>query len=364
MPERVQTRVLELDPYEPEIDKISLAAEALRMGRLVAFPTETVYGLGADLKNEAAVNRVYEVKGRPRAKPLSIHIADFGKLDELATDIPQSAYKLIRQYWPGPVTIVLKDKTGGKVGLRFPRNQIAYALIRESGLLIVAPSANLSDLAPPKTAKDVLRDLNGLVDIVLDGGKTEIGIESTVVDLTTTPHQVLREGAVSSDRIKKAVETKVVLFVCTGNTCRSVMAAGLLRKALAGRDDIDVVSAGVSAIAGYRATQETIEVMREEGMDVSNHRTQGLTRSLIKASDIIFAMEPLHKERILEKVPEASSRVHLLKEYNQFATPPWRGGPTGLLDAGIPDPIGKPIEDYRESLKMIKECVERVAKSL
>jgi len=175
----------------------------LRRGGLVAFPTETVYGLGADASNPAAVARIYQVKGRPAGHPVIVHIGDVGQLARWAREIPGSATKLAARFWPGPLTLVLKrapgvgsQLTGAQetIGLRIPGHPVALQLLREFGGGIAAPSANRFGRISPTTAEHVRRDLGSEVDLVLDGGACEIGIESTIVDLSRGRPMLLRPG--------------------------------------------------------------------------------------------------------------------------------------------------------------------------
>jgi L-threonylcarbamoyladenylate synthase len=177
---------------------------------LVAFPTETVYGLGADASNPAAVGRIYEVKGRPAGHPLIVHIGDIGQLDRWARDIPKAATKLAARFWPGPLTLVLRrapgvadQLTGGQdtIGLRIPGHPIALQLLREFGGGIAAPSANRFGRISPTTAEHVRGDLGSEVDLVLDGGTCEIGIESTIVDLSRGRPVMLRPGRIDAGDI-------------------------------------------------------------------------------------------------------------------------------------------------------------------
>jgi L-threonylcarbamoyladenylate synthase len=177
---------------------------------LVAFPTETVYGLGADASNPAAVGRIYEVKGRPAGHPLIVHIGDIGQLDRWARDIPKAATKLAERFWPGPLTLVLRrapgvadQLTGGQdtIGLRIPGHPIALQLLREFGGGIAAPSANRFGRISPTTAEHVRGDLGSEVDLVLDGGTCEIGIESTIVDLSRGRPVMLRPGRIDAGDI-------------------------------------------------------------------------------------------------------------------------------------------------------------------
>ncbi len=199
------TSVVRINPLRPEKTRVKKAAALLKKGKLIAFPTETVYGLGANLLDKKAVKRVYEIKGRPRNKPLTIHIADVAIVKKIAGRIPAKAAKLIKKHWPGPLTIVLKDRRGKKTGFRMPDNKIAFLLIKYAGVPVVAPSANISGNPPPTSAKEVLRDLDGKIDMVIDGGKTKIGVESTVVDMAGREPKILREGAISEAEIWRSI---------------------------------------------------------------------------------------------------------------------------------------------------------------
>lgn len=197
------TVVLRVNASRPEAEKISKAASVLKKGGLVAFPTETVYGLGANLLDKKAVKRVYEIKDRPANKPLTVHVADIEAVEKMAGEVPAGARKLIERYWPGPLTVILRDRRGRKTGFRMPDNKIAFMLLKRAGVPVVAPSANISGRRPPVSAEEVLRDLGGKIDIVIDGGRTKIGAESTVVDMTGREPKVLREGAISKAEIGK-----------------------------------------------------------------------------------------------------------------------------------------------------------------
>jgi L-threonylcarbamoyladenylate synthase len=206
-------------------DTISNAAQALKDGHLVAFPTETVYGLGADATNEKAVSRIYSVKGRPVGHPLIVHISSINKLDQWATDIPDYAIKLARAFWPGPMTLILPRTdlaknfiTGGQdnVGLRVPNQPIALALLKKfeelGGHGIAAPSANRFGAVSPTTALAVgeeLGDYLGSDDLVLDGGQCSVGIESTIIDCIGSVPRVLRPGAITEEMIEQATNKQV-----------------------------------------------------------------------------------------------------------------------------------------------------------
>ncbi|AKB84711.1 L-threonylcarbamoyladenylate synthase [Methanococcoides methylutens] len=193
---------------------LNKAADIIREGGTVAFPTETVYGLGADALNADAVLKIFKAKGRPADNPLIVHIANKDQCSELAEEISADALKLMDKFWPGPLTLILKAKnivpdvtTGGldTVGLRMPENPVAIELIKRSERPIAAPSANTSGSPSPTTARHVIQDLDGKIDAILDGGAAEIGLESTVVDMTGKVPTILRPGHVTSEDIKKCI---------------------------------------------------------------------------------------------------------------------------------------------------------------
>lgn len=199
------TIVFKIDPNHPDKKIISDCAKAIRDGGLVAFPTETVYGLAASLLDEDAIEDLYKVKGRPRNKPFTVHAADTGAIEKMGCRITRAALMLMDEFWPGPLTMILKSKTGARIGFRMPANKVALDLLRQAQVPVVAPSANISGARPPKTAKDVLKELKGKIDIVIDAGRTDIGVESTVIDLTVKPPKILREGAIRRRQVEKVL---------------------------------------------------------------------------------------------------------------------------------------------------------------
>lgn len=193
---------------------LKLAANIIQRGGLVAFPTETVYGLGADALDVDASKKIYEAKGRPSDNPLIIHIADMKDIECIARDVPKTAYELAQVFWPGPLTMILKKKdivpdktTGGldTVAIRLPANKIARDLIAYSGGFIAAPSANVSGRPSPTKAEHVIEDFNGRIDMIIDGGSSTLGLESTIVDLTDKVPVILRPGCITKTMLENVV---------------------------------------------------------------------------------------------------------------------------------------------------------------
>lgn len=211
---------------------IELAAKFIKEGKVVAFPTETVYGLGADALNPMAVAKIFEIKKRPSFDPLIVHISDINYIKKLTKNNDDRVYKLAERFWPGPLTIVITKSeivpdivTSGlpTVGIRMPDNKIALELITKSETAIAAPSANLFGRVSPTTAQHVKKQLKG-VDFILDGGKTKVGIESTIITLNEEGFEILRYGLITKEEIKK------VIPICTENKSKkNILAPGMLK---------------------------------------------------------------------------------------------------------------------------------------
>ncbi|MBS5953820.1 MAG: threonylcarbamoyl-AMP synthase [Paraclostridium bifermentans] len=206
----IKTEILEVKDLNSDYESVKKGAEYLKKGEVVAIPTETVYGLAADAFNENAIKKVFQVKGRPQDNPLLVHIHKLEQVYDICKDIPQEAKKVFDAFWPGSVTLIFNKKecisdivTAGMdtVAVRFPKSEIARAVIKESGTLLVAPSANLSGKPSTTSAKHCINDLSGKIPCILDGGSCSIGLESTIIDMSTPDPVLLRPGAISADEI-------------------------------------------------------------------------------------------------------------------------------------------------------------------
>lgn len=210
----MKTKLAKIKDVEKDISIIELAAEVIKNGGTVAFPTETVYGLGANALDETSVGKIFEAKGRPQDNPLIVHVAS-KKIDNLVEEVPEVAKKLINKFWPGPLTIILKKKdiipnrtsaNLNSIGIRMPNNEIALKLIELSKLPLAAPSANISGRPSPTEFERCVEDLEGKVDFILGGEKSEVGVESTIVDCTVYPPVILRPGGVTLEMLKEIDE--------------------------------------------------------------------------------------------------------------------------------------------------------------
>jgi len=257
-----KTLLLKVDSQKPEIAKIRIAADFIKKGGLVAFPTETVYGLGANALNQEAVLALFDAKKRPLDNPPIVHVGNPKDVCSLVKEVSPKVERLMETFWPGPLTLIFQrseivpDVTVAgldTVAIRMPRHNVALALIRESGCSIAAPSANLAGKPSPTSAKHVLDDLNGRIDAVLDAGPTHIGVESTVLDVTIDPPQVLRPGGTPYEVLKRVlgkVELNPVAVAEEALPIEKARSPGMKHKHYAPNADVIVVEGELSAVVG------------------------------------------------------------------------------------------------------------------
>lgn len=258
----MNTEYVEIDINNIDEDVIKRAGTVIRNGGLVAFPTETVYGLGADALNPEASSKIYFAKGRPSDNPLIVHIADISALDKITGNIPEAAYVLAEKFWPGPLTMIFnkssavpKETTGGlnTVAVRMPDNRIALELIRASGGYIAAPSANVSGRPSPTTGRHVLEDMDGRIEMILNGGECNIGLESTIVDLTEETPMILRPGYISIDMVRDTLgSAEYDPAIMSGlKSTQAPKAPGMKYKHYAPKGDLTIVSGNKDKVVYY-----------------------------------------------------------------------------------------------------------------
>ena len=362
------TEVIKVESQSGGHETLNRASALLLEGGLVAFPTETVYGVGACVSVAGAIDRLREIKQRPADKAFTVHLGNRDDATRFVPRLTPLAGRFVRKAWPGPLTLILAvenpmsapimtgldgtsaaamyyDKT---VGLRCPDETVAQKLLSSVEYPVVAASANRSGRRPPTTPEAVLKELGGQIDLLIDAGPTRYAKPSTIVRLQGRSYEVLREGVYDARTIKRFATIRL-LFVCTGNTCRSPMAAGLASHLLARRlgcgvselekSGVVVNSAGTSGGFGG-ASEHAVTAMRRRGIDITAHGSATLTADLIQQADHIFAMTGHHRETICGMVPSAKERV------------------APLLDGqDVRDPIGGSEEDYEACARIIEEGV-------
>ncbi len=256
---KMNTILYKIDTNNMNMTQIQEAGDLIAAGELVAFPTETVYGLGGDALHPEAAKKIYAAKGRPSDNPLIVHIADVSDLERVAKEVPIQAKKLADAFWPGPLTMIVWKKeevpyatTGGleTVAVRMPDHPVALELIRKSGRLIAAPSANTSGRPSPTEASHVMEDLSGRIAMVLDGGAVGIGIESTIIDLTEEVPMVLRPGYITPEMLSEVIGEEVIIdpgIIATDDTTKP-KAPGMKYKHYAPKADMVIVDGEKDAV--------------------------------------------------------------------------------------------------------------------
>lgn len=275
---RMNTVTVKIDRSKAEFTEAEDAAlrragEVIRAGGLVAFPTETVYGLGGDALNRESSRKIYAAKGRPSDNPLIVHICKFEDIRQIVKEVPEEACRIAEAFWPGPLTMILpkselvpKETTGGldTVAVRFPSDKIAQKLIEYSGGYIAAPSANLSGRPSPTVAKYVAEDMDGRIEMIIDGGAVGIGLESTIIDLTVSPPQILRPGYVTEEMLRKVlgrVDTDVTIL--SADSGQAPKAPGMKYRHYAPKGELTIVEGEPDAVVAYINGQ--VQKARENG---------------------------------------------------------------------------------------------------
>lgn len=348
----VRTTVLRVDPDHGPWPELAEMGRIVREGGLVAFPTETVYGIAVNLRDEAALRRLVRLKGRAEDKPITVHLPDAEGLLADVRSVPRSAWKLARRFWPGPLTLVVPDRAGRPTGYRVPDHAACREFLRKADCRVGGTSANPSGAEPATTAQRVLEHFDGLLDAVIDGGESRHGTSSTVVRVDAHGWKVLREGVVPEAEIRE-VTARFVLFVCSGNRCRSPLAAAFATDLLARRLGVDrtdlvsagyrVESAGTDCIRGQPPTAEAEQAAGLWGCDLTGHRSRPLTPTLVEDADEILVMTAEHRASILEFAPDAAGRVRLLD----------------LSGKDVPDPYGGGAAVYERTAERIHRILEQ-----
>jgi len=333
------------------------AAKVLQAGGTVIFPTDTVYGIGASVECVPALEKIYSLKNRPQDKPVAVLVSSVSQAKCYA-EIPPATELLMKKFWPGALTFILRASAKlpqiisgkGRVGLRMPDSPVARALIDALGKPIATTSVNLSGRPEITEVSDLPAEFSK-VNLVLDAGPVKKGV-SSVLDTTVSPPGLLREGITAyrvQAYLKHPEKSLSVLFVCTANVCRSVMAEGVFRHMLNTRNirDVKVSSAGVNALRGSAPSLEAMKVLRERGIEVPERRSQPVTGNLIEETDLIFVMTTQHREAVSEIASENDrEKIKLLGE------------------SDIIDPIGGTTEAYRFCLEEIQEGLDEVIEKI
>lgn len=360
--------VIDISQTDDPRDAVHRAVEALAAGKLVALPTETVYGIAASALSVEAVQRLADAKGR-NGKPFTLAIKSADDALDYVPDMSPMASRLARRCWPGPLTLVLADTHAdsvlgrlseevqqmvmpeGTIGLRVPGHAIALQTLRLSAGPLVLTSANRVGQPDSVNAAMVIEQLGDTVDLVLDDGPCRFGQPSSVVEVKGNELKVLREGVVSRETLDQ-LTFYLALVVCTGNTCRSPMGEAILRRRLAHRmgckdtelesKGVSVRSAGVAAMPGGLPSGQSVKVMSDMKIDIANHASQPVTDHLARHADLILTMTGGHRQAIVAQWPDLATRAFLFSTDNR----------------DISDPIGQNEDVYRACADQLESYVD------
>lgn len=283
----MNTKVIRIDEQHMNTALIEEAGDIIKSGGLVAFPTETVYGLGGDALNPQSSEKIYSAKGRPSDNPLIVHIADIQMLNAIVREVPENAWKLAEQFWPGPLTMIFykselvpRETTGGldTVAVRMPVHPVARALIRAAGGYVAAPSANRSGRPSPTVAKYVIEDMDGRIEMVIDGGDVEIGLESTIIDLTSEKPTILRPGYITEQKLVQVLgEVAQDSTMMRADSGQAPKAPGMKYRHYAPRGELTIVDGEEGCVVEYINTQ-----MRQKKKDNKKTGVIGTDTSIAK----------------------------------------------------------------------------------
>mgnify|MGYP001612723250 CR=1 FL=1 len=356
--------VLDVTTAEDPRDVVHRAVQALVEGKLVVFPTETVYVVAASAFDERAVERLAHLCREPGSGPLTLAVKSVDEALDYVPKIPRVGMRLARRCWPGPVTLQFNDAQSdsliqrlpprvqeavapqGVIRLRVPAHDLISSALRLLAGPLVVAGAHCPGEQDSVTGQEVLQRIGKEVDVVIDAGRCKLSQPSTIVFVDGQKIEIPRIGAVSETNLKR-LASWIAVVVCTGNTCRSPMAEVLLRKRIAEKlgctpeeleeRGIMVMSAGVAASPGVRAATEAVMAMKQRGIDLSMHESQPLTDRLVRFADVILTMTRSHRDAIVSNFPDAAARTHIISKN--------RGD--------VSDPIGGPAELYNRCADQI-----------
>jgi len=356
----------------PSREAVNQAIKALRSGGIIIYPTDTLYGFGVMINNKKAIKKLYDIKKRERKRPFSILINDIEQAEHICGGLTSREEEFFKRLLPGKITVLVKAKRKlnisgfenlNKVGFRIPESNLCHLLVEKTGSPISSSSVNISFEPNINDSSEITEKFSKDVDVFLDSGPVFSLKGSSVVDLTTSPPTLVREGDIIKETIEKKLNIKlsssikrnfIITFICSGNICRSPMAEGIFKKLLEKSRfirQVTVNSAGTLNLMPTRASEEAIKISHNHKVDINKHRSQPVEKLILDEANIIICMAAYHQNILLKNYPEYADKIYILKNMNKEKD---------LIDPSIADPIGMTEEFYEQIYDQIESELRRI----
>jgi len=361
-----------LDSSNPDKNVIKKSAEVIKSGGIIVYPTDTLYGLGVDITNKQAMDRLYYLKGRKAAKPVSILVNNLEQIEQLVGKLYKIEYNASKLFFPGKITLIIsaKDKLSiprmshlKKLGFRIPQSKTTNMLIEYAGTPISTTSVNISSKENVKNVEDILAIFGDKIDLILDAGPVQSTKGSSILDLTTEPPTLLRKGEISRSEIVQKLGYEIstnycnkylITFICSGNICRSPMGEGIIKKIISKskyRNIVDANSAGTLNISNSPVHINALKVSEDNGIDINAHISKHVQAKIVRESNLIIAMALDHFAYLRRKYPPFKNKIILLKQWKKSRT---------LTNPSISDPIGHDEEFFKKTFVEIETEINRI----
>ncbi len=372
-----------IDRNNPDPKIIKAAVDCLESGGLIVYPTDTLYGLGVDVYNREAVNKLFLVKQRDMRRPVSILLKSIQQIKEIFGFTPAHIKEDLEKIFPGRLTCLIKNdlqkkvpifenvnKPGHyleKVGIRIPSDKVSSALVNRYDSPISSTSANISGMENVFSIENVVANFGAELDLILDAGPIPQSKGSTVIDMTKEPYRITRQGDINEDDLLKILGEKkivsrrnkfIITFVCSGNICRSPIAEAILKKMITKtkyRSHIKVQSAGTLDLPNSQAHDFAISVCSDIDIDLTDHLSQPITKKIVEDSELIFCLAQNHINYLLKRYPQYKNKIFMLKQWNKNQP---------LFIPSIADPIGHDLRFFKETYKEIYFEIKRILPSI
>jgi len=361
-----------LDSSNPDKNIIKKSAEVIKSGGIIVYPTDTLYGLGVDITNKQAMDRLYYLKGRNASKPVSIMVNNLEQLEQLVGKLYKIEYNASKLFFPGKITLIIsaKDKLSiprmshlKKLGFRIPQSKTTNMLIEYAGTPISTTSVNISSKENVKNVEDILAIFGDKIDLILDAGPVQSTKGSSILDLTTEPPTLLRKGEISRSEIVQKLGYEIstnycnkylITFICSGNICRSPMGEGVIKKIISKskyRNIVEVNSAGTLNISNSPVHINALKVSEDNGIDINAHISKHVQAKIVRESNLIIAMALDHFAYLRRKYPAFKNKIILLKQWKKSRT---------LTNPSISDPIGHDEKFFKKTFVEIETEINRI----